>query len=103
MRLGLPLLPARFRGAREVGRPGDLYGVSPGGSRRWDILRRGTREVASSHRVNLTRTMMFLRARPISNKTSPLWGSAMAIYRLIANGAFGPDEIEVMTSRMKTL
>ena len=29
------------------------------------ILRRGIREVASSHRVNLTRTMMFLRARPI--------------------------------------
>ena len=25
-------------------------------------------------------------------------GSAMAIYRLIANGSFGPDEIEVMTT-----
>ena len=26
-----------------------------------------------------------------------LWGSAVAIYKLIANGAFGPDEIDVMT------
>jgi hypothetical protein len=27
---------------------------------------------------------------------SVLWGGAVAIYKLIANGSFGPDEIEAM-------